>query len=234
MTIFRCIDFETTGIPSEAEPHAVVEYGRCDVHHERPAVVGETVSALCNPGRPIPVEARAVHHIGDADVVGCISPDQAFRDLMAGNPAYFVAHNADYERQFFGGREVPWICTYKVALRLWPDAPSHSLQVLRYFLDLPVENARAMPPHRAGPDAYLCAVLMARILDEGRVSADEMVRWSNGPALMPRIPFGKHRGKRWEEVPLDYLDWVANKSELDRDAKANARHWIKRQTGAPA
>jgi exodeoxyribonuclease X len=163
----------------------------------------------------------AVHHITDEMVA-----DAAGNVGLIGTPDYFCAHNADYERQFHDPG-VPYICTYKVALRLWPDAPSHGLQFLRYFLGLEVDAALAAPPHRAGPDAYLGAALMVRILQENRVSIDDMVRWSGGPALLPRVNFGKHKGSKWEDVPTDYLDWLANKSDLDRDIKANARHHLK-------
>lgn len=146
------------------------------------------------------------------------------------NPSYFCAHNADFERAFYTGAGVPFICTYKVALRLWPDAPSHSLQALRYWLSLPVEPEYGLPAHRAGPDSYVGAALMARILNhEDCPSLDAMVRWSNGPALLPRITFGKHKGEKWSDLPTDYLEWIVDKSEMDRDAKANARHWLKQR-----
>lgn len=223
MTTIRAIDFETTGIPTETERHAIVEIGACDVLWEpgMPPLVTTTLSLLCDPGRPIPHEAMAIHHITD-DMVRGATGSMAAID----RPDYFAAHNADYERQFFN-TEVPVICTYKVALRLWPEAPSHGLQFLRYHLGLEVEAERCQPPHRAGPDAYLCAALMARILRENRASLDDMVRWSDGPALLPRLPFGKHKGQKWEDVPRDYLDWIVNKSDLDRDMKANAKHHLK-------
>lgn len=224
MTTIRCIDFETTGIPTEADhDHAIVEIGMCDVIVTQgfPPVLGKTTSTLCDPLRTIPHEAMAVHHITDDMVKGAPG---SIDDL--GTPDYFAAHNADYEQQFFGtGR--PFICTWKVALRLWPEASSHGLQFLRYHLGLNPNADECQPPHRAGPDAYLCAVLMDRILMEGRASLDDMVRWSSGPALLPRITFGKHKGLKWEEAPTDYLDWIVNKSDMDRDVKANARHHLK-------
>lgn len=224
MTLIRSIDFETTGIPSETDPHAIVEIGACDIllSDDAAPIMSETFSTLCNPARTIPHEAMAVHHITD-DM--CAGAKGTLLDITAGTVDYYCAHNADYERQFFK-TDVPFVCTYKVALRLWPEASSHSLQFLRYHLALPVEAEKAHPPHRAGPDAYLGAALMVRILDEG-VSLDEMVRWSSGPALLPRVNFGKHKGSKWEDVPTDYLDWLANKSDMDRDVKANARHHLK-------
>lgn len=228
MTVFRAIDFETTGIPSADDKHAIVEIGACDViaHDGRPPLLSKVFSNLCDPGRPIPHEAMAVHHITDDMVRGAKGSVEEL-----GQPDFFVAHNADYERQFFH-TVIPFICTYKVALRLWPEASSHSLQFLRYHLGLEVDADQCRPPHRAGPDAYLGAALMARILADGRASVDDMVRWSNGPALLPRVNFGKHKGSKWEDVPTDYLDWLANKSDMDRDVKANARHHLKARAAA--
>lgn len=223
-TTIRCIDFETTGIPTDADPHAIVEIGVCDllVAGNDTTAIGQTIAVLCDPGRPIPHEAMAVHHITDDMVKGAKGSMAAFS-----GPDYFAAHNADYERQFYQ-TDVPFICTYKVALRIWPDASSHSLQFLRYHLGLDVESDRCQPPHRAGPDAYLCAALMEKIIDTANtMTLDDMVRWSSGPALLPRVNFGKHRGAKWEDVPTDYLDWLANKSDMDRDVKANARHHLK-------
>lgn len=217
----RCIDFETTGIPTETDKHAIVEIGWCDLVD---GVLSLPNAVLCDPGRPIPHEAMAVHHITDADVAG-----QTGSLEVLGKPDYFAAHNADYERQFFDA-SAPIICTYKVALRLWPDASSHGLQFLRYHLGLTAPAHVAMPPHRAGPDAYLCAVMMQTILSDGSASLDEMVRWSSGPALLPRVNFGKHRGSKWEDVPTDYLEWLAFKSDMDRDVKANAKHHLRKRS----
>lgn len=226
--IITCTDFETTGIPTETDKHAIVEIGRCEltVWEAGKTFVDAPYTVLCNPGRPMPHEAMAVHHITDA-MVADATGDVSF----IAESDYFAAHKADYELSFYQPK-VPVICTYKVALRLWPDAASHSLQFLRYFLDLKANEMMAMPPHRAGPDAYLCALLMERIVKEQRVSLDDMVRWSAGPALLPRVNFGKHKGAKWEDLPTDYLKWIVDKSDMDRDVKANARHHLAKRRSA--
>ena len=227
--LIRVIDFETTGLQEDKGGAAICEIGWRDVEATPPgAVVGGGQSFLVDPGRPIPAITRAVHHISDADVAGAVSPAEGLLRLQEGPPAYFAAHNAKFEQAFFSDSGAPWICTYKVALRLWPDAPSHTNQVLRYWLglELPCEDA-AMPPHRAGPDAYVTAHLLARMIAEDRASLDDMVRWTSGPPLLPRITFGKYRGAEWQDVPRDYLEWIVNKSDLDSDTKANARHHLK-------
>lgn len=225
MTIFRAIDMETTGIPTPEDKHAIVEIGWCDLED---GDVGIPDAVLCNPGRPIPHDAMAVHHITDEDVQDATGSTEEL-----GRPDYFVAHFADYERQFFE-TDVPFICTWKVALRLWPDSPHHGLQFLRYHLALPVLPTLCQPPHRAAPDAYVCAVLMQRILAENKVSVEDMVRWSNGPALMPRITFGKHASLKYEDVPTSYLDWMLTDPKFstdptNRDHLANARYHLKKR-----
>lgn len=224
MTVIRAIDFESTGIPSETDKHAIVEIGWCDLED---GAVSLPDAVLCDPGRPIPHEAMAVHHITDDDVKGATGSL-----AVLGRPDYFAAHFADFERQFFP-TTIPFIDTYKVALRLWPDASSHSLQFLRYHLGLIAPAHVAMPPHRAAPDAYLCAVLLQRImLTEGDHTLEAMVRWSSGPALLPRVNFGKHKGADWDDVPTSYLNWMLtdpgfSKDPQNRDAVANARLHLK-------
>lgn len=215
MMLIRAVDFETTGIPTPEDPHAIVEIGWSDLGQDF------YQDTLCDPGRKIPFEAMAIHHITDAMVRNQIAPEKGLE--LLGKPDYFVAHNADYERQFFK-TDVPWICTYKVAVRVWPDMPSHSLQYLRYALDLPVNKATPMP-HRAGPDAYVCALLLEAIMaHENAPDIEAMVRWSNGHAMLPRCPLFKHKGKKWADVPTDYLDWIVNKpNDVSDEVKANAK-----------
>lgn len=223
--LFRVLDFETTGLP-ENEGSRVCEAGWCDVSHARDGwEIDGPYWQLCDPGCAIPPEVRALHHITDAELQGKPTFDEVKPILCAGPPDYFVAHNSKFEQHFFTGAPTPWICTYRSALRLWPDAPSHSNQVLRYFLGMELDE-RAMPPHRAAPDAFVTAHLLVACLRHGGATIGDMVRWSSGPPLLPRVNFGKHFGAKWEDVPTDYLDWIINKSDMDNDIKANARHHI--------
>ena len=32
---------------------------------------------------------------------------------------------------------------------------------------------------------------------------------------MAEYNFGKHKGKEWSELPIDYVEWVASKSNVD-------------------
>jgi exodeoxyribonuclease X len=227
----RIVDLETTG---ETPPdHKVIEVGCVDLEEASGQLLGAK-SYLCNPGRPIPCDSRGVHHISD-DMVRDAEPwEKAFGKSIScyPTPAAFVAHNAKFERQWIDPliAGVPWICSYKVALRLFPDSPNHKNQTLRYFLPIEIPEkvqAQTFPPHRALPDAIVTAYIMREALKHAKLA--DMIAWSEEPPLLPKIGFGKHRGSNWNEVPRDYLDWILDKSEMDDDVKWNARRELDRR-----
>lgn len=225
--LIRCIDFETTGFE---QPVGICEIGWCDVRVNDGVEIARPRSTLCNPGRPIPPEAMGVHDITDEMVAG--EPLTA-ADVLANlldDVDVFAAHHAEYEAALFGP-SVPWLCTRKVAMRCFPEAPDHKLATLRYLRKLPVDPLLCPRLHRAGPDAYVTALLLADMLD--LVSIEDMLRWSAGPALQHKMMFGKHRGMTWRDVAMqhpDYLDWIINKmtDEEDREKRANAKYWLRK------
>lgn len=232
MTLLRVIDIETTGM---APPAEIIEFGRVDVVSE-----GETwridrpMARLYRPLNGIPPETKAVHHITEADFgadTPVCTPERLRLAIWGGaKPDILVAHNSDFERVFIttaATDNIPWICTLKVALRIWPDAPGHSNQVLRYWRELDLDAALAMPPHRAGPDAWVTAHLLTELLKEA--SIEQMIAWTAEPRLLPKVPFGKHRGTRWADVPIDYLRWMVGQSDMDPDATWCARQELARR-----
>jgi len=59
-----------------------------------------------------------------------------------------------------------------------------------------------------------------------------LVEVSEEPLLFKWVNFGKHKGQLCRDVPLDYWDWVIDKSEMDEDTKENAKYWrAKRMNG---
>ena len=213
----RVIDFETTGIPPDAE---VVEAAYLDVMPSPTLGPGLTVlygieepgwSSLVVPNMAIPAEARAVHHIPDREIesLGIAWPDVMKFIVHEG---LYVAHSADFEKGFFNPEGSRWIDTYKCALRLWPEAPRYGNQVLRYWLENCDPGGLGMPPHRALPDCYVTAFILLNCMM--RKNVEQLLAWSDEPPLLPKVPMGKHRGKKWSEVPRDYLEW-ATKQDFD-------------------
>lgn len=228
MTIIRVIDFETTGVePPEAE---VCEVATCDFLLEKGEI--ETPQTWMCGVKTMPPEVRAVHHISLADCDGWdpFSPELMFRRSNAADA--IAAHNAEFETKFFDS-PVPVICTYKVALRVWPDAPAHNNGALRYWLEdagkiAPV-HAHTQPAHRAGPDAYVTAHILKALFDTG-VTGKQMVAWTKEPRLLPRCPIGKFRDKPWSEVEGGFLGWMLRQPDMAEDLKWNAQREITRRS----
>lgn len=232
--ICRVWDCETTGMP-ETEGAEVIELGRVDVDMQTLEVVNPW-RGFIRPKRPIPPETMAVHHItlAEIDAEGAVENPWAQLWHGCGPDDVVVAHNMGFEQKFHDGNGRRWVCTYKCARAVWPDAPSHSNQALRYWIgidDLAMfDPARAMPPHRALPDAYVTAFLLRELL---RVkSIDELVHISKYPALLKTMTFGKHKGTTYAEAPMDYLEWIVSKSDMDEDTKFSAKYWLAKRRQA--
>ena len=212
------IDLETTGLDPAVD--RIVEIAVVGIDFER-RCYRRLFHSLVDPGIPIPPEASAIHHITTAMVAGkAPSLDRIRSDLEAlADPAIpFAAHNAGFDSAFLKPAVptwvAPWICSLRVAKHLWPDALSHSNQALRYRLDLNVPGDE--PPHRAMGDALTTAALLVRETETAG-SVDRLLELTRRPALLRRVPFGRHRGELWSEVPTDYLDWAARQDWEDLD-----------------
>lgn len=225
MTVIRCIDIETTGLDPK-EGAEVVEIGRTDVvGTDGEWYIGDTVAMLVKPTKPIPPEMSAIHHL-TADMVKDAPPfDKVRADLFAGCDLP-CAHQAGFEQLFLPTPNIKWLDTYKGTIALAKNAPSYQLQVLRYWLKLDLDPSRALPSHRAGPDSYVTAALLVRIL--GKLTVDQLREVSARPAILPRFGFGKHKGVPLEEVPGDYLRWVLDCKDppFDEDVIATARYYL--------
>jgi exodeoxyribonuclease X len=189
------------------------------------------------PPIAIPAETSAVHHITDADVVDSPMWDQAAVPLaheLAADGVIAVAHNANFERTVLEKIvKVKWLCTYKAAVRVWPDCPSHSNECLRYYLGLGTGRRQAQAPHSAMHDALVTKQLLDELLRAG-TSIEDMLKWTDEPALLPRCPIGDWRGHLWSEVEEGFLLWILRKitdredvrfcaqTELTRRAKERA------------
>jgi DNA polymerase III epsilon subunit-like protein len=199
---------------------------------------GLTVNELFNPGMPIAVEAMSIHHITNEMVQhkppfkGSTAWNQ-LRDLFRANDAIMVAHNAAFDEDMLrkdGIEPRKKICTLKLARHFDKDGeiPQYGLQYLRYYLGLKV----AATPHTALGDILVLEALFNRIYAKAQKEIGDnaiggMIEISNKPILIRKMPFGKHRGLKMEEVPPDYLKWLAS-TDLDADLRYTVDHFLKR------
>lgn len=224
------IDTETTGLdPATAD---IVELGLVtfpDMY---------TFSSLVRPTVPIELKAMAAHHIKEDWVKNAPPIKSVFGNAHLSDAKFLVAHNAEFDRGFIEKPkllpEIPWVCTWRCARHLWPDAPGHSNQVLRYWLDgiddeihLGIAGGLIMcsPPHRALPDAWVTTHILKRMLVDHTI--EELVELTKQPILGKICHFGMHFGVAWEKVPKSYLHWMMKqKPGFDSDTVFTVKHFL--------
>lgn len=194
---------------------------------------------LINPGIPIPPETSAIHHITDDDVVGAPGwgdVQASFCDDVSfsseSGQVILIAHNASYEQGILRNATfdpaVDWICTYKAAMRIWPNAPSFSNEGLRYWLKLGgLGRKYNQGTHSALHDCKVTELIYQELLKH--TTNEEMIAWQKEPAKLPKIPFGKHRGLTWDKVPTDYLQWSLAQADMDESVKACSKDELVRR-----
>jgi len=232
--IIRVIDLETTG--AAPPQHGVCEVGWQDValgDDGRWALSGEGGAMLVNPGRAIPPLTMAVHHIRDEDIAEAPVWMDVARPVLDPWPRRLAlaAHRADFEMKFCTPaltQGADWICTWKCALRLWPDSPGFSNQLLRYWRrPAGLEHERGLPAHRAFPDAYVTAHHLRDMLNEASVA--QLIEWSNLPGLLPRVRNGPYRGTDWRDLEEETL--AAFAQDRDPDVRYSAQTEQARRRG---
>lgn len=249
--IIRIIDVETGPAPimdgdRVVEP-GIIEIGYQDIVSQRDDLLGNPIDwelgnygdRMVNPGRSIPPETSAIHNLIDADVANAPAwgfvAARYFSDEMMEGVIAFAAHNIKTEQTLIGAeltRGLPWICTYKAAIRLWPDMASHSNGSVRYHLNPAGLNCdRAAPTHRALPDAYVTAHILLEALN--LASWADLADWATKPVLMPRCKIGDWRGADgrgtpWEAVDNGMLHWILRK-RTDENELYTARHHLEQR-----
>lgn len=226
------IDTETTGLdPATA---SIVELGVVRLLNKEYLTQSqqfESFSCLIKPDHEIEIQAMAAHHLTEEDVKDGATLKNALIAARIAEADFVVAHNSAFDSGFVK-IDKPWICTYRCARHLWPDAPSYSNQVLRYWLKMEAElysgdgkQIMKLPPHRALSDAWVTAHLLYRMLTQYK--PEYLVELTNTPILMKgKIAFGKHKGMLWENVPHSYFAWMLRQKDFDADSIHTAKHYL--------
>ncbi len=183
-------------------------------------------NAYFKPPVPVSVKAMSITNITNKmladkeEFKGSVMQKDLEARLAKG---ILVAHNAKFDCAILEaeGMSIPRrICTFRVARELDPEnqIPEYSLQYLRYFLDLDVENASA---HDAEGDVKVLHALFQRLLN--KMTADglsqekaiaSMMDISSRPSLFRLFNFGKYKDKKIGEVvktDRGYLQWMLDR-----------------------
>lgn len=202
---------------------------------------GDIVVFRVKPPVPIALDAMAVHHITESMVLNqpSFQDHPAFKDITdILKDTVLVAHNAPFdvavlERE---GIHVPaFIDTQRIAKHLYPDASKYSLQFLRYYLAISMDEDCV--PHAAECDVRVLMKVFEKMmqkvgekyeLDTDEACFDKIAELSLVPVLLTTCTFPKYKGMTWREVNRtdpDYIRFLLGKGYDDEDLNFTLRYW---------
>ena len=162
------VDVETTGLHTSED--AIIQFAgvpfRYDARDGRVFDVGECVTYLEDPGRPIPGRVTALTGLTDADVRDQRIDDAAVVALAA-DADLIIAHNASFDRRFLERRfpifaEKAWACSLSEVPWGEEGLGSPKLEWLAYK-----HGGMFYEAHRADSDCLMAVHLLATPLPSG-------------------------------------------------------------------
>ena len=217
--MLRVIDTETCDLQG-----GIVEVASVDVVDGK---IVNPMSHLVRPDRPISAQAMAIHRITESMVADKPWIEEII-PLYHGSQ-WYVAHNASFDRRVLPEMPGEWICTMKLARRLWPGI-KYSNMALYKSRKLSVRTPEGLHHHRALYDCYITAALLIDIMNTSGWTPDDMATITGRPALLTTFTFGKYRGKPVSGVADNdpgYLRWLYN--NLDRmspELRLTLKHYL--------
>jgi exodeoxyribonuclease X len=201
------------------------------------------LNALYKPPVPISIDSMAIHHITEKMVAERPQFVEAIeykgmKDLFEHENTISVAHNAAFDVAMLAREDItPFrtICTLKIARALDTKETigTYRLQYLRYKLGLEVDAVA----HDAWGDVLVLEALFERLLEkmvkeEGSEEAAlaKMIELSERQQLFTTLRFGKHKGKRIEDLARterSYLQWLLGEKEKEPFGEADWIHTLK-------
>ena len=170
------------------------------------------------PSKPIDPGAEKVHGISMASLKGC-RPTASFK---LPEHSHFIAHQASFDHRVLGKPFTSLICTKQLAQIAFEKdhaegkLRNHKLVTLIDYI-LPKEESKELiaSAHGAMADCVMTWYLLVEILKR----LDHIDSWESLAALctqpkdlskvvLKTMPFGKHKGRRFEDIDKSYLEWL--------------------------
>jgi len=225
---FICIDCETTGLDPQKDRVIEVAVMCFDANQ-----VYAQMETLVNPECEIPATSIAIHHITPemvknkptiAEVLPAVL-EMVGSHIIVGHGVGFdidiLAFSAERHEIGCKIRQNLYLDTLRMA-RLYGESPINSLEHLRKHFNIPLEGA-----HRAMSDVIVNREVFKHLAKRFRTT-EQLFDVLSRPISMVAMPFGKHKGRPFKDIPLQYLQWVANK-DFDQDLLYSVRTELKRR-----
>ena len=214
--IFVCVDCESTGLDPEQD--RLIEVAARRFTFDK---VFQEYEALVDPQCEIPKVSQEIHKISPEMLQGKpkvheILPDLfkiIERHILVGHGIGFDIALLIAEAKRHGiattiGKQ-PFIDTLRMA-RLYGESPVNSLEKLRQHFNIEAEGA-----HRAMNDVIV-NIEVFKYLSKDYKTTEQLLKILQKPIKLKLMPLGKHKGRRLDEIPIEYLLW-AERKDFDQD-----------------
>lgn len=226
--VFVCLDCETTGLDPEKDEIIEIAIARFNFN----AII-ESFETLIEPSFPIPEESIAIHHISDEMVKGKPKVQEVLPRIFAFvNNHIIVGHGITNDISFLSASArkyaIPnslssnrYLDTLRLA-RLYGESPTNSLETLRKHFKIAEEGA-----HRAMNDVIV-NIEVFKFLSKRYKTITQILDRLKRPILLKTMPLGKHKRRKFSEIPLEYLRWAVRQN-FDQDLLFSIHHELKKR-----
>jgi DNA polymerase III subunit epsilon len=226
--VFICLDCETTGLDPETDRVIEVAASRFTFTE-----VLESYETLINPEGPISEASMAIHHITDEMVKEKPTIAQILPDLLKFvGTRIIVGHGISLDITFLANAakrlqmpckllSCPTIDTLRMA-RLYGESPTNSLERLRQHFNIADEGA-----HRAMNDVVVNIEVFKHLSSRFKTT-EQLLERLKRPIALKAMPLGKHKGRPFSEIPIEYLTWALHK-DFDQDLIYSIRSELSRR-----
>ncbi|MCY3974392.1 MAG: DUF3820 family protein [Simkaniaceae bacterium] len=225
---FICFDCETTGLDPKQD--AIIEIAVARFNFDE---ILASHCTLIDPGCAIPEHTTEIHHITDEMVRGKPKIQDVVADYIRFIGDHIViGHGIGFDitlvetaaRKFRIPSKLSqnrFIDTLRLA-RLYGESPTNSLEMLRSHF-----NIRPQGPHRAMNDVLVNIEVFKRLCRPFKTTEEALKRLEQ-PIRLKTMPLGKHKGRPFQEIPLEYLKWAV-KQGFDQDLLFSIKSEIKKR-----
>lgn len=226
--VFVCLDCETTGLAPETD--LVIEIGVAVFDFNG---IIESYETLIDPKTPINPESIAIHHITDEMVQGKPTIAEVLPKVFSmigkriivghgiGTDIAFLCAEAKRHQVPCSLHTAPLIDTLRMA-RLYGESPINSLEKLRQHFNITEEGA-----HRAMSDVIV-NIEVFKYLAQRYKTTEEITQRLKSPIALKAMPLGKHKGRAFSEIPIEYLRWASHQ-DFDQDLLFSIRSELKKR-----
>lgn len=214
--VFICLDIEATGL--EPSTDRIIEIAMVKFTFDE---ILDTFSTLIDPEVEIPKTSQSIHNISQDMVKGKPKIKDVLPKILKFVDSHVImGHGIKFDLDIIYAatkrHQIPckiydatYVDTLRLA-RLYGESPSNSLKELSNHFNIELEGA-----HRALNDVK-ANIGVFKKLATSFTTTNQMLKRLEKPIALKKMPLGKHKGRAFSEIPIEYLKWAAGK-DFDQD-----------------